>query len=118
MNHGRIVASDSPEHLAGQLQGNVSVVAEIAGPPDEVVERLRCVSGVLTVRLAEPASGGLGRGPDLWRRYRLECHPGKDIRPAVFGIAAAQGWPLRELSLEVFELEDVFIKLTTSVGRG
>jgi len=46
------------------------------------------------------------------------CHPGTDIRPAVFGIAAAQGWPLRELSLEMFELEDVFIKLTASAGLG
>ena len=117
MNHGRIVASDSPEHLMGQLQGNVSVVAEIAGPPDEVAERLRCVSGVLTVRLAGPTDDGLGSGSALWRRYRLGCHPGTDIRPAVFGIAAAQGWPLRELSLEVFALEDVFIKLTTSAGR-
>jgi len=118
MNHGRIVASDSPERLALQLQGNVNVVAEIAGPPDEVAERLRCVSGVLTVRLAGPAAIGLGDGSVLWRRYRLGCHPGTDIRPAVFGIATAQGWPLRELSLEVFELEDVFVKLTASVGRG
>ena len=117
MNHGRIVASDSPEHLVGQLQGNVSVVAEIAGPPDEVAERLRCVEGVLTVRLEGPAASGLGSGAVPWRRYRIGCHPGTDIRPAVFGIAAAQGWPLRELSLEVFELEDVFIKLTASVSR-
>jgi ABC-2 type transport system ATP-binding protein len=118
MNHGRIVASDSPEHLAGQLQGNVSVMAEIAGPPDEVAERLRCMKGVLTVQLAESATGGPGDGSSPWRRYRIGCHPGTDIRPAVFGIAAAQGWPLRELSLEVFELEDVFVKLTSVRGPG
>lgn len=118
MNHGRIVASDSPEHLVGQLQDNVSVVAEIAGPPDEVAERLRRLSGVLSVGLVGPVAGGLCSGSAPWRRYRLGCQPGMDIRPAVFGIAAAQGWSLRELSLEVFELEDVFIQLTAPVGRG
>jgi ABC-2 type transport system ATP-binding protein len=118
MNHGRIVASDSPEHLVGQLQGNVSVIAEIAGSPGEVTERLRCLNGVLTVRLVGPVADDLGSESVPWRRYRLGCRPGTDIRPAVSGIAAAQGWPLRELSLEVFELEDVFIKLTASAGRG
>jgi len=118
MNHGRIVASNSPERLVGQLQGNVSVAVEIAGPPDEVAERLRRVSGVLRVLPMEPAISGPESGSALWRRYRLECHPGADIRPAVFGIAAAQGWPLRELSREALDLEDVFIKLTASAGRG
>lgn len=118
MNHGRIVASDSPERLAGQLQGNASVVAEIAGPSEEVTERLRCVSGVLTVRLVGPAAGGLGGGAVLWHRYLLGCRPEADIRPAVSGIAAKHGWPLRELSVELLELEDVFVKLTAPVGRG
>ena len=117
MNHGRIVASDSPGRLAAQLQCNVSVAAEIAGPPDEVAEQLRCVRGVLTVQLAEPAAGNLDDGAVLWRRYRIGCRCGTDIRPAVFGLAAAQGWPLRELSLEAFELEDVFVELTASAGR-
>lgn len=118
MNHGRIVASDSPESLAGQLQMNVGVVAEIAAPPDKIAERLRGVSGVLTVMPAGPAIAGSGGEAVLWHRYRMECQPGVDIRPAVFALAAAQGWPLRELSLEALDLEDVYIKLTAPARRG
>ncbi len=117
MNHGRIVASDSPESLASQLRGNINVVIEIAGPQEEVLERFRGVQGVLTVRPVGPAASGLGHGADLWRRYRLVCRPGADIRPALFGVAAAQGWPLRELSQELLALEDVFVELTASAGR-
>ncbi|MDD5678334.1 MAG: ATP-binding cassette domain-containing protein [Kiritimatiellae bacterium] len=118
MNHGRIVASDSPERLVGQLQGNARVAVEIAGPSNEVSEQLRRISGVLRVLPVGHVFSGPGSSLAQWRRYRLECSPGTDIRPAVFGIAAAQGWPLRELSMEVLNLEDVFSKLTTSAGRG
>ncbi len=117
MHHGRIVASDSPEHLAGQLQGNASVVAEIAGMPDKVAEKLRGVSGVLRVQIAGAATGFADNGETTWHRYKLECQSDTDIRPAVAGIIAAQGWPLRELSVELFELEDVFVKLTASGSR-
>jgi len=118
MNHGRIVAADSPERLVGQLQGDACVAVELAGPPDKVAEQLRRMRGVLKVLPLEPAVGGAENGPAPWRRYRIECCPGADIRPAVFGLAAAQGWPLRELSREALDLEDVFVKLTVSAGRG
>lgn len=117
MNHGRILASDSPESLVGQLQMNAGVAAEIAAPPDKVVERLRSLNGVLTALPMGPGVAGVGSGAPLWHRYRMECRPGIDVRPAVFALAAAQGWPLRELSLEEFELEDVYLKITGSTRR-
>ncbi|MBI2441297.1 MAG: ABC transporter ATP-binding protein [Lentisphaerae bacterium] len=55
MNGGRIVAADSPARLTEQLHGHVELVAEIAGPRDEVIKRLQSVEGVRRVRPAAPA---------------------------------------------------------------
>jgi ABC-2 type transport system ATP-binding protein len=117
MNRGRIAASDSPERLAGLLRGNASVLAEIAGAPDEVAGRLKEVRGVLAVIALEPAIGDHVREPSPWHRYRLDCPAGTDIRPAVFEVVSARGWPLRELSLGAGGLQEAWNELTVAAGR-
>lgn len=114
MNGGRIVAADSPARLAGQQQDRLSLVAEIAGPADDVLAKLRGLNGVRKVSPLGPAAAAPGSGATTWCRYRLESFPDADIRVAVVQVAAAQGWPLRELSAEGSALEDAYLKLTAS----
>ncbi|MBI2438804.1 MAG: ATP-binding cassette domain-containing protein, partial [Lentisphaerae bacterium] len=117
MSSGRIVASDSPATLIGQRQGHIGLLAEIAGPPDEVVEGLRGLNGISRVLPAGPAVTGSGSGSMPYCRYRLEPCPDADIRLAVFQLAAARGWRLRELSPAASALEDAYFQLTLLRGN-
>lgn len=105
MNHGRIVASDRPEHLVGLLKGNVRVFAELNGPEEVVVGVLRSLPGVLRVDCQSRAGG--------WFRYCCECKKGHDCRPAVFTASIKHGWMLRELTEQAQNLEDVFVSMTS-----
>ncbi|HRZ11865.1 MAG TPA: ATP-binding cassette domain-containing protein [Kiritimatiellia bacterium] len=104
INRGRIVASDSPGQLRENLQSGARAVTEIAGPADEVRRGLEALPDVRSVRPDEED------GP--WRRYLIEGAHGTDVRPAVFELAARNGWPLRELRQERNTLEEIFVSLT------
>ena len=99
---GRMVADDRPADLVENLLP-LQVVAELRGEPGTVRSVLRMVEGVRSV------SGGTTYG---WTRYVIETHPGADPRAAIARTAAANDWPLRELSVQRGSLEDVFAHVT------
>ncbi len=103
INRGRIVASDTPENLRGLMRGGAQVVAEIKGPRDDVERRLLELGGVRKVTVSEAGE---------WNRCLLESSGEGDLRQAVFELAAANRWTLRELAVERRTLEDVFASLT------
>ena len=103
IHRGRIVASDTTEQLRGMMMGGARIVAEIRGPPDEILQRLQTLSGVQRVA---------GAGDGEWRGYTLECAKDADPRPGISEMAAARGWALRELRMEKKSLEDIFVSLT------
>jgi ABC-2 type transport system ATP-binding protein len=109
INGGKIVASDTPENLRRRLEGAARVVAEISGPADAVSEKLRGLPAVQRVE-----SSGAGD----WLRFELQCARDADPRAAIFEAVVQNGWKLRSLNLERQSLEDVFVSLTRSDGRG
>jgi ABC-2 type transport system ATP-binding protein len=103
INRGRIVASDTPENLRGLMRGGAQVVAEIRGPREEVERHLLALSGVQKVTVSEAGE---------WNRYVLDASGEGDLRQAVFELATANHWSLRELAVERRSLEDIFASLT------
>lgn len=69
---------------------------------------LRALPGVQTVA-SEPSADGMV--------YRVGGSEGMDLRPAVYGLAREQGWPVKELRRDVRTLETVFNELAMAVGR-
>jgi len=109
MNEGRIVASDSPENLAGLMQGNTRVVAELCGSRREILRTFE-----ETPRILKVSCTPLGQ----WSRVVCECRNGTDIREQVFELVCRNEWRLRELSIQKPRLEDVFLAITRGGAEG
>jgi ABC-2 type transport system ATP-binding protein len=103
LDRGRIVADDTPQRLVSLLRGEPQVIAEIAGPAEEVEAAVRALPGVAGVACE--------RG-DPWHRLVCRCARGADVRTEIAGLAAARGWRLRELRADARDLEDVFVEMT------
>ena len=107
IHRGKIITSDTTEHLERRLKGGGAVRAELRGVPrDEIERQLRAISGVADVSITP--------GKDDY----LVCHvtPGgdADLRPAIYQKAVEGRWLLRELAREHQTLEDIFVELTAS----
>ena len=109
MSNGRIVASDTPEHLGKTVHGGSRIVAEIEGPREDIMLKLNALPHVTRVD-----SSPLG----MYTRYGLECAHDIDLRPNVFDLAVRNTWRLRELTIERKSLEDVFVEVTKHEGSG
>jgi ABC-2 type transport system ATP-binding protein len=104
LHAGRILADDTPAHLRQQLRSRGEVVFEMAAPRAELeacwaehpdVERCACA----------PVDDG-------YVRCVLTPRGANDLRPAVYALAVARGWPLRELTRGQQSLEEIYLRLT------
>ncbi len=107
INHGQIIATDTPANLTAQLQKNLRVFLEVEGPEDEILKNLSDMAGVLSIN---PTDGS--------GRYLIETMRGEDLRPELARTVVENGWHLRELKLQDLSLEDIFIQLVTDEESG
>lgn len=99
---GRIVAVDTQERLEQRLKGAESLYVELKAPAAEALAALKGLPGVKSAAAAPD-----GRG------LTVEADLGRDVREAVFNLAAARKWPMVELRPVSMSLEEVFLRLTT-----
>ena len=106
INRGRIIAVDSPAKLRQRLRGAAILRAELRGKPGAAIDTaLKRLPGVERV--------GVRGERDGFTTFEIETQPDADVREAIFRLAVAESWGLRELSAHGASLEDVFIQLTT-----
>ena len=103
LNHGRIVAADSTEHLRSRLAGGLTIHAEVRGPQDEVKAEFASVAGVESVSVLSL---------DVWTSCEIRVAANCEPRPDLAARAVSRGWALRELHAERASLEDIFVQLT------
>src|SRR5881227_1524550 len=103
IHRGRIEACDTPENLLGRIRtaGGVELEAKVGNDNGE--EELKKISGVRDV---------VTGGQDEWKKFSLRVESGTDVRDAVFQLATARHWIVRELTQRRATLEDVFVELT------
>ena len=101
LNHGQIVASDTPENLSRQLGHGARITLKVRGPEAEVAGALRSLAGV-----AQVTSRGDGG-------YLVETGNGQEMRPLLARLVVDKGWELLELKALEFTLEEVFLNLVT-----
>jgi ABC-2 type transport system ATP-binding protein len=87
------------------LEASSGVVLILQAGVPKAATALRALPGV---RSAEPLSTADGPG------YRIHAADKVDLRPAVYGLARDQGWPVKELRRDVRTLEVVFNELATA----
>ncbi len=101
MDHGRILALDTPATLKQGIDADTIVTARTPGRAQELAELLQSsVEGAVRTRLVD---GGV----ELFVR-----NPGRGLLPRVVNVAEDAGIEVSDLSITVPTLETVFISLT------
>jgi len=106
IDHGKIVAVDTPSNLRFQLQGAERVTVEVQGPVSEIMSKLKGMAGVVNVQKLSENDGH--------HRLQIEGELKKDIRSDLARTIVQNGWGLYELQSATMSLEDIFLKLTTA----
>lgn len=103
INRGRIVAEDSLDGLTNRMAGSLEVKLRVARPSVDVETALRGVPGVATVLKTD---GGYS--------VNIQGTAGEMAIEKVAEAAVGARAGLLELRREAVDLEDIFLKLTTS----
>lgn len=106
INDGKIIADDSPDHLARSMSSEAGLSIRIEGPVTEVNNALRGISSV-------KSSNPLGEREKGVFEYLIEPEEGVDIRRDVFHMAAEKNWPILSMKSTEMTLEEIFLKLTS-----
>jgi ABC-2 type transport system ATP-binding protein len=99
VDHGTLVALDSPMALKASVRGKNAVEASFAGAPPDWKERLERLPGVERVA---------GEGAI----YRISTSDGPETTSALISAAAAAGVAVRSLAVHSTTLDDVFVHYT------
>lgn len=101
INHGRIVAEDTPEALTAQIRQSETIAITLAHDDPSVRGMLLDIPEVLAVR---PVGSG---------SYHIDTQVGADVRAQLAEFVVNKGWGLLELRPVELSLEEVFRQLTT-----
>jgi ABC-2 type transport system ATP-binding protein len=104
VDHGRVVALDSPDALKRGLNATEVVRLEVTAPPasdPSLVERL-ATAGTVTDQTRENGSLHL----------TVHCSSARDLVPLVIDAARVESGEVRNIQVMPVSLEDVFISLT------
>ena len=100
VDHGKLVALDSPMALKNSVPGSNVVEAQFGSPPAGWQERLRALSGVESVQ----DEGG--------SMFRLLTSTGSQTTTALVELAVSAGVEIKTLSVQNTTLDDVFVHYT------
>lgn len=106
INKGRIVAIDKTENLSNMLQSSKRYFVKVAGPYSDVVDSIRKLKDVDRLDAKENSIDGTVE-------ITIETSIENDIRKDMFFIFAKKGYPIMELRMLNYSLEEVFLELTT-----
>jgi len=99
MDHGRILALDTPEDLKRTVGGDTIVRIQAGDQPDRLAAHLRDMEGVTGTAV-------------LGETVQLTVRGTTGLLPRVIQVAESGGFPVRDVSLDEPTLETVFINLT------
>ncbi len=105
INHGKLVADDTPDNLSKNLQGASRLQIRIAAQEKQAIKLIRDIPGIISVQYQgerEPGTSDLivETGSDL------------DVRKTVFYGVAKAGYPLLMMRPLDLSLEEIFLKVT------
>lgn len=101
--------------INGEIKADARI-AELAATADAILVLQEEVPGLEQSLHTLAGVHGLEamRSSDGFPAYRILGDPQVDLCPAIFGLARAQAWPVRELRRDVKTLESVFNTLVTA----
>jgi ABC-2 type transport system ATP-binding protein len=106
INHGKIVAEDTPENLTTQLRGGERLRLLVRADEAALRSALEPIEGVREIAATPLRDGGR-------LSVVLEVSPEQDVRSQVAARIVQSGFDLYELRSERMSLEEIFLQLTT-----
>ncbi len=104
INHGQIVAEDTPQALMSQLRESQTILLKLRKPDEKSAQMLQELSWV----------EGVTRVAEDDQAYYIDTSSGtEEARADLAEFVVGQGWGLLELRAIEMSLEDVFRQLTT-----
>ena len=100
VDHGKLVALDTPARLKQSVPGNNVIEAQFQHPPEDWGERLGAIAGVTAVQ-----NEGSGM-------FRVLTGDGSRTTTELVGMAVRAGIEIRTLSVQNTTLDDVFVHYT------
>ena len=104
INHGRIIADDTPDNLSRNLSDDHSLSVIIEGEQQKIEKMLKSVSGVKSITYVKPH--------DNASEFTVEPVVGYDIRSGIFDNCVKSGFKLLQIKSNEMSLEDIFLRLT------
>jgi ABC-2 type transport system ATP-binding protein len=101
VDHGQLVALDTPTRLKDSIPGTDVVEAEFAGAPSDWLDELR--------KLPQVASVGEREGT-----VHINSHEGPATVAALMDLARARGVSVKKVMVQGTTLDDVFVHYTGS----
>jgi len=103
IDYGRIIAEDTPEGLSRRLRGSDETRVRVAGPNREVVEAVRVLPQVETLRQESVEADVV---------TMVVCaSDGDAMRRSLAAMVVQRGWGLLELRPLPMSLEDLFVRV-------
>ncbi len=105
INHGKIVADDTPGNLSKILSNDYALTVRVGGPRSEVLKLLATIPGVKNVTC-------VGMQETNSNDFIVEPEGKADVRRAIFNRLAERSWPILLMQSNKLSLEQIFLRLT------
>lgn len=105
INHGRIIADDTPGNLSKTLSDDHTLTVRVGGPRSEVLKLLVSIPGVKNVTCT-------GMQEKNSNDFIVEPDGLSDVRRSIFNRLAERQWPLLAMHSNEMSLEQIFLRLT------
>jgi ABC-2 type transport system ATP-binding protein len=112
INHGRLLAVDSPAGLQAASEQTNSVTLDVSAPPEPLRQELMSIDGVNAVHVRQ--------APDNAAQCRVECQvDARDDIESDIARTVAGRWALHRLERQQPTLENVFLRyISDAAGQG
>ncbi len=105
INHGKIVADDTPSNLSKLLSDDHTLTVRVGGPRTEVLKLLSTIPGVKNVTC-------IGMQEANSNDFIVEPEGTRDIRRDIFNRLSDRKWPIMLMQSNELSLEQIFLRLT------
>ena len=105
INHGRIVAIDTPENLSRNILQINKLELRVKGPKNEILRGIQEIEGVENAELLRVREEGT---VDI----KVETDETTDVREAIFEFCSEMGFPILMMKTDEINLEDIFLQVT------
>ena len=105
LNHGKVVATDTPDNLERKMQKGNHYRVVLLNPPNEAKKTLSGIAGVTAVTVLddEHREGHIA--------YKVDTPSDVDASGLIAATVVEHGWNLVGLQAEKMSLEDIFIDI-------